>query len=321
MISELEQRIADKEAELEKLRALVDQGIGSNREVTAREADLSKLKADLANRRYELDHADEIFNEAVESEKALSGQRSRPKPPAPAKDMKPAALWTFDRAVAALPALFGGEDPAEYASTLAKGLKPKDEFETTAEYQARIRSAVPDRPCAFMLDYYDGDDQYEADGARYLVRVHGAGFVDDGNIVGLNNERVTDLRGIVLATRTRYLSQDEPVEYGVYVATGATLAARSAHLLGSSGRSVPVPLARDRARPMKGKLRALVVGKFDGSNPNITCIRSRAVVANRFEYLARFAPDEIWIYNFETGEILARDTVEEWRKKAVDARQ
>ncbi len=71
LIPDIERRVADKTTELEKIKGLVDQGIAARKELTQREEDLAKLKAELVSREQELAGADVILEEAVASEQAL----------------------------------------------------------------------------------------------------------------------------------------------------------------------------------------------------------------------------------------------------------
>lgn len=161
-------------------------------------------------------------------------------------------------------------------------IKPKGEFETTAEFTARAPLVPPGFFVVACLDEGESSISYDADSARFLISP------------AMANGVVTTQEGVG-ANGTYLLVAGSPADsltaYGV----------RMASVVGGSHLRFSYPMSRDSARAAKGRLRTVAVVRL--SQPPIPSARQdwgAALVA------IRAADLWLWLYDASTNRILAK---------------
>jgi hypothetical protein len=220
-----------------------------------------------------------------------------------------------------LPANFSGDSIADiYVRFLPP---PKSEFETAADYQARLPKPTPGHAYSFVMDVRDArlTVDYDAEIEQFRVSVREDYGVHDGSMVRLRlDTRAIVVKQVVQADRS-YVGQNafgatrrviERVEewFAVAVDGQPPGAANLAH-------TVRVPVGRDRAAAMKSRLAVLLVCQaYSGSQPQTFTAAevSDPTISNpydlkrRYNYLRIDGFIGIVVFDRTTGEVLYRGT-------------
>lgn len=252
--------------------------------------------------------------------------------PAPKPAPAPAAPWKpvpYPGSTSALPAGYKGADAWRFLTVFkaAETTTKKDEFETTAAYEARMANASSAiAPIDMQATYAfaaEVKSQYDADKQEYT-------FTQPYNLSCGTESYVADKAPVVCVTQTE---RDEPEEYEAQNGYGAKFTVtkirgrevgvvmpRSAlshrevfeNPYGNSfkiKRTLAMPL--DQASQLRTKTIAMLyVGRIDGTKkvngPTMLLDATSARPRDVFVYSTGlpFAPTEIVFYVVETGQIL-----------------
>jgi hypothetical protein len=229
----------------------------------------------------------------------------------------PATAGRFDQTMARLPANYIGDRIEQLIDSLRP--PPKTEFETVAEYAARVPKLEGTALYAFVLDAPNLQIDYVPERELYTVVIN-----EDLGVV-YDYARRLGSRAITI--------RRSDVANGSYVggnAFGATRAiqrytadiyaivhdrpGREATLTERTHR-IEVPISRERAQQLKGHLRVLLVCHgyvgpqpqvFEGKESSTPTISSPSEIQTRYHYLQVGDVAAVWIFDALTGEILAR---------------
>ncbi len=233
--------------------------------------------------------------------------------PAGAPDVACASLVPFDTALTALQPGFRGHD---LGSVLECGTWPmKDEFETTAQYNARLARLV--HLPAVLAFPYDLDQslrslRYDADAARFELTVK-KGDLKLRDSVSLSHTKLLErtYAGGNAFGAVRTITRIEYRTLGVAL-PAREIGYRPPELVGWSFQ-IPIPL--ERARALKDGIRVLVVCEPDASLGRALVVENVDTLTptistpvdyedNQYYLSVRWA--QVWVYDDRTGEILLK---------------
>ena len=236
----------------------------------------------------------------------------------------------FDDSLKMLPANFIGHDPKQLYQTLAGALKEKDEFETTADYNERIKNALkeplfgrltPLSTFAVSANMQELE-KYDADKRIFNVQalVYDAPKKTDSNSVALDTSAFEEkslgiYKGENAFGAKRDIEKKERWIYRIVLKDAQRFNIKEGDVLDSlpfiKTLSFSMPMETDAARAAKPNLKLLIIfnlvapyieEKTDYLEPTVDFPTD--VTAHK--YYIHADVKSLWLYNSVTGEVYAR---------------
>lgn len=240
------------------------------------------------------------FSSAAQKKKQLSKRsgKTADKPAVAAYSFEP-----FQINVEKLPPNYRGHDIVDLYDKLAKKVGPKSEFETTAQYVARINSVATDGIYAFRIEL-DGPIvgplfSYDADNQTLSMNIipHKFGWLD---LPSSNVNQSEELTGV--GVRLRVTEKDE----ALYCISTYNRKAWPLTI------SVKATLQPDRARELMPTLGVLLISRLKKSEIGpLLVFESRHT--GKSNYVQKNCVNvellEIWIYDTKSGEIIKKEKI------------
>lgn len=243
--------------------------------------------------------------------------------------LPPKPIYTtdpIDLAAASLPPFYAGHDIAALYWNLTDQTHPKGEYETTEQFTARIRAAVPKDLFAFKIerDIYSSIFTYDADVRLLRIAVPTSDLdspVDTKTIVV--KEKRESTREYPAANA--YGAQVQVTEYRIEdfrVAVGEKYVRESrARSIGfmKNTLALNIPMAPELAQKRKAALELLLIGKAKllSGSPQIAYSNfssrdatiSNPVALVHYRHCINVDLLEVWVYDHTTGEVLKKHKV------------
>jgi hypothetical protein len=231
---------------------------------------------------------------------------------AAAKTGTPSAcpVTPFDKTLAVLPAQFEGQDVSH--ALLCIGVPPKGEFERTPDYVRRLHSRPQPKTYGFAMPEVLNRITYDPDTEIMSLPLS----LIELPFLPRGRDTAVSLSDDLTDTNTydgfNAFNAHVTVTRREYVDSGVLAAPLNVDVLNLVPLKVSVP--RARAEALKPLLRVLAVcNAYTGSeSPYETSTgRSTPTIDNpqeviRKHFVLRVATLELWVYNFQTGEILSK---------------
>lgn len=204
---------------------------------------------------------------------------------------------------------------------VAAGSGKKDEFETTAQFQARQANVIPkEKIYAFAPEHYDYNFEYDADKAvmRAHVLLTGGRFENESSIwITTVVRRTEDHVGMnSFGAKTVFISRFSD-EFGVVISKESDAWLRS--FLDEKNAVPPIreplifsfPMEIERAKEMKANLRLVLIGTVPDTGLHKDHHHSAATISDPIEatrdaYYANFSVSEVRVVDARTGQPVAQ---------------
>jgi hypothetical protein len=231
------------------------------------------------------------------------------------------AIGAFDTSLTSLPAHFRGNSFMTLYNE-AVIVRPKSEFETTAEYTARSKKDV-DATYAIVLNasdltapaLYDADKETMSPSVRPRAVFIGLGGRNEGRFHGYGEGYIVDF---VPNSQRQYLASNA---FGAStMVTSTTSDIRAILPIGplAAGATLEFKVPRAEAQRIEARLKMLVVGSIASQQEPVlldqACNGFYATAATITEpsetfthyYLLRMNITDLWAFDSETGTVFAR---------------
>lgn len=235
----------------------------------------------------------------------------------------------FDMGVDKLPPNYTGHDIAAIYAKVEKAVPPKDEFESSQQYNARLKSLVMDEIYAVKIEEtgivslaYDADSQT----MKATIKVRPVAFYENPNspslITGITTKKGREAVSSYIgqnnygATRNVTKSVGEDFNVAIEKVPDSLVEDRPLSALMPTDLKLAFPLAPEKAREVKTKLGVLIVCKlkspfrvypdFNVTKPTF----SDPTDSLRMHKSLYVELKGIWIFNTESGDVIKKFAVE-----------
>lgn len=247
----------------------------------------------------------------------------------------------FDINTEKLPPAYKGNDIAKlYSDFVKRAPLEREEFETTAEYEKKIVSVLPDAIYAFKLDTDYSDyakiHPYDADANKFKIELstHALSlytFEDQRAsiiIVHKLHKSSDSYIGSNAFGATRLVESYEGLQYGIALVNQNNFGNQSSYIGGYRTTNTEIDIPLDKAKQLKGNIGILLLCKssLHRSNAKMKYRGNDFIFEKKYSvgatinsptslsYEQKFLNVEvlaIWIYDFRTGEIILKKQLKE----------